>query len=146
MKKSQNSRNQCFSYYFCLLIEGYGSVSLTNESAFGSGRPKNICIRKTEKKIMLTLRRSSLRDLTRLLRSATTAVERFSAITSCWPASKDSISMSCSDGEQFENQCKKKTEYECWLTKMQIYFFSWGFTVLEDAALAASALAVCQTL
>jgi hypothetical protein len=31
-KKSQNSRNQGFSYYFCLMIEGsgYGSVHHTN--------------------------------------------------------------------------------------------------------------------
>ncbi len=35
-QKSQNSRNQGFSYYFCLMIEGYGS-----------GRPKNIWIRNT---------------------------------------------------------------------------------------------------
>ncbi len=48
IKKSQNRRNQCFSYYFCLMIEGSGSevgsgsVSLTNGS--GSGRPKNIWI------------------------------------------------------------------------------------------------------
>ncbi len=36
-KKSQNSRNQCFSYYFCLMIEGSwsGSVSLTNGSGWG---------------------------------------------------------------------------------------------------------------
>jgi hypothetical protein len=33
-KKSQNSRNQGFSYYFCLMIEGSGS-----------GRPKNMWIR-----------------------------------------------------------------------------------------------------
>ncbi len=32
MKKSQNSRNQGFSFYFCLMVEG-------------SGRPKNIRIR-----------------------------------------------------------------------------------------------------
>ncbi len=37
-KKSQSSRNQDFSYYFCLVIEGYG---------FGSRRPKNIRIRNT---------------------------------------------------------------------------------------------------
>jgi hypothetical protein len=37
---SQNSRNQCFSYYFCLMIEGSGSVYLTNGSR--SGRPKNL--------------------------------------------------------------------------------------------------------
>jgi hypothetical protein len=28
-------RNQCFSYYFCLLTEGSGSVSLTNGSGSG---------------------------------------------------------------------------------------------------------------
>jgi hypothetical protein len=31
-KESQNSRNQGFSYYFCMIIEGSGS-----------GRPKNMC-------------------------------------------------------------------------------------------------------
>ncbi len=43
-KKSKRSHktvgNQCFSYYFCLMMEG--SVPLTNGS--GSGRPKNIWI------------------------------------------------------------------------------------------------------
>jgi hypothetical protein len=51
-EKSQNSRNQGFSYYFCLMIEGsgagdksvsgagFGSAPLTNGS--GSRRPKNI--------------------------------------------------------------------------------------------------------
>ncbi len=42
-KNSQNRRNQGFSYYFCLMIEGYGSEPLTNGS--GSVRPKNIWIR-----------------------------------------------------------------------------------------------------
>ncbi len=45
-KESQNStgRNQGFSYYFCMMIEGsgsgsrFGSIPLTN--GFGSGRPK----------------------------------------------------------------------------------------------------------
>jgi hypothetical protein len=41
-KKSQNSRNQGFSYYFCLMKEGSGSVPLTNGA--GSGRPKIIRI------------------------------------------------------------------------------------------------------
>ncbi len=43
-KKSRNSRNQYFSYYFCLMIEGpgskSGSVLLTNWS--GCRRPKNM--------------------------------------------------------------------------------------------------------
>ncbi len=43
-RKSPNSRNQDFSYYFCLMMEGSGSESrykpLTNGS--GSERPKNL--------------------------------------------------------------------------------------------------------
>ncbi len=50
-KESQKStgRNQGFSYYFCMMIEGsgsgsrFGSIPLTNGS--GSGRPKNMWIR-----------------------------------------------------------------------------------------------------
>jgi hypothetical protein len=42
IKKSQNSRNQGFFYYFCLKTEGSGSVHLTNGP--GSGRPENIRI------------------------------------------------------------------------------------------------------
>ncbi len=43
--RSQSSRNQGFSYYFCLMIEesGSGSIPLTNGS--GSRRPKNTWIR-----------------------------------------------------------------------------------------------------
>ncbi len=37
IKKSQIGRNHCFSYYFCLPIEGSRYVSLTNGT--GSGRP-----------------------------------------------------------------------------------------------------------
>jgi hypothetical protein len=33
-----------FSYYFCLMIEGSGSISLTNGFGCGSERPKNIWI------------------------------------------------------------------------------------------------------
>ena len=52
-KESQNSRNQGFSYYFCIIIEGSesragsGSESkpLTSESGSGSWRPKNTWIR-----------------------------------------------------------------------------------------------------
>ncbi len=39
--KVQSTRNQCFSYYFCLMIEGSGSLSLSNVSVCGSGKPKN---------------------------------------------------------------------------------------------------------
>ena len=49
-KESQNSRNQGFSYYFCMMIEGTGSGSIPLTS--GSGRPKNMWIqwiRKTGK-------------------------------------------------------------------------------------------------
>jgi hypothetical protein len=52
-KEPQNSRNQGFSYYFCMMIEGSGSgsragsgsgsISLTSGS--GSGSPKNMWIR-----------------------------------------------------------------------------------------------------
>ncbi len=50
-KKSQSSRNQGFSYFFCLVIEGSrsgsvsGSIPLTDRSGSGSRRPKNMWIR-----------------------------------------------------------------------------------------------------
>jgi hypothetical protein len=46
-KESQNRRNQGFSYYFCMMIEGFGSgsIHLTSGSEPGSGRPKNMWIR-----------------------------------------------------------------------------------------------------
>jgi hypothetical protein len=44
-KESQNSRNQGFSYYFCMMIEGSGSGSIPLTSGSGSGRPKNMWIR-----------------------------------------------------------------------------------------------------
>ncbi len=44
IKQSQNSRNEGFSDYFFLMMEGYaaGSVLVTSGSGCGSGRPKNI--------------------------------------------------------------------------------------------------------
>jgi hypothetical protein len=50
-KESPNSRNQGFSYYFCMMIEGSGSGSRAGSgsipltSGSGSGRPKNMWIR-----------------------------------------------------------------------------------------------------
>ncbi len=38
--------NQGFSYFFCMMMEGPGSIYLTNGS--GSGRSKNLQIRKTD--------------------------------------------------------------------------------------------------
>jgi len=40
-KKSKSSRNQGFSCYFCLVIEGSGSIPLTNGSGPDPGRPKS---------------------------------------------------------------------------------------------------------
>jgi hypothetical protein len=37
IKSQKRSRNQGFSYYFCLVIEGSGSIALTTGSRFGSG-------------------------------------------------------------------------------------------------------------
>jgi hypothetical protein len=57
-KESQNSTNQGFSYYFCMIIEGSGSGSIPLTSGYGSGswRPKNmwIRIRNTDFNIQLT--------------------------------------------------------------------------------------------
>ncbi len=44
-KESQNSRNQGFSYYFCMMTEGSGSGSIPLTNSSGSGRPKNMWIR-----------------------------------------------------------------------------------------------------
>ncbi len=43
-KETQNIRNQGFSYYFCIMIEGSGSIHLTSGSGSGSWRPKNMWI------------------------------------------------------------------------------------------------------
>jgi hypothetical protein len=37
---SQNSRNQGFSFYICLIIEGSGSGSIPLTNGSGSGRPE----------------------------------------------------------------------------------------------------------
>ncbi len=43
-KESQNKRYQGFSYYFCMMIEGSGSIPLTSGSGSGFRRPKNMWI------------------------------------------------------------------------------------------------------
>jgi hypothetical protein len=42
-KESQIGRNQDFSHFFCMVVEGSGSIPLTNGS--GSGKPQNMWIR-----------------------------------------------------------------------------------------------------
>jgi hypothetical protein len=46
-KESQNGRNQGFSYYFCMMIEGAGagsgSIPPTSGSGSGAGRSKKTC-------------------------------------------------------------------------------------------------------
>ncbi len=65
-KKSQYSRNQGFSYCFCLMIEESGSrsgsIPLTNGSGFGSRRPKNIRIRRSGSATLLVSIAYSARD------------------------------------------------------------------------------------
>jgi hypothetical protein len=63
IKKSQNSRNQGFSYYCCLMIEGSGSVPRTvTTNGSGSGRPKNIRIRNKQTIIKLPESRLILQE------------------------------------------------------------------------------------
>jgi hypothetical protein len=45
-KKSQNSRNQGFSYFFCLVIEESGSGPIHLPNGSGSGRPREVDLEK----------------------------------------------------------------------------------------------------
>ncbi len=45
MKNLKNRRNEGFSYYFCLIIEGSGAGSVARTNRFGAGMPKVIRIR-----------------------------------------------------------------------------------------------------
>jgi hypothetical protein len=53
-KESQNSRNQGVSYYFCMMIEGSGSVS---------GRPENMWIRWIRIRIRIRIRNTAYDNL-----------------------------------------------------------------------------------
>jgi hypothetical protein len=69
-KDSLNSRNQGFSYYFCMMIEGSGSgsragsgsgsIPLTSGSGSGSWRPKNTWIRWIRIRIRIRVRNTGL--------------------------------------------------------------------------------------
>ncbi len=52
-KEVTSSRNQGFSYYFCLVIEGSGSRSIPLTNGSGSRRPKNIRIRRRRIRIRI---------------------------------------------------------------------------------------------
>ncbi len=58
-KESQNSMNQCFSYYFCMMIEGSRSGFIDLTSGSGSGRAKNMWIR------WIRIRNTGLKQITR---------------------------------------------------------------------------------
>ncbi len=76
-KESQNSRNQGFSYYFCMMIEGSGSgsfyhrakivrktlipgsIPLTSGSRSGSWRPKNTWIRWIRIRLRIRIRNTA---------------------------------------------------------------------------------------
>ena len=68
-KESQYSRNQGFSSYFCMMIEGSGSGagsgSIPLNSGSGSGRPKNMWIRWI--RIRIRIRNTGLRVIFVLL-------------------------------------------------------------------------------
>jgi hypothetical protein len=65
-KESQNGRNQGFSYYFCMMIEGSGSRSRAGSgsipltSGSGSGWPKNMWIRWIRIRIWIRIRNTAL--------------------------------------------------------------------------------------
>jgi hypothetical protein len=59
-KESQNSRNQDFSYYFCMMIEGSGSGSIPLTSGSGSGMPKNTWIRWIRIRIRIRIHNTAL--------------------------------------------------------------------------------------
>jgi hypothetical protein len=67
-KKSQNSRNQGFSYYFCMMVEGSrsGSIPVTNGSWSGSRRPNNMWIRWIRIRIWIRIRNTVCRFFQRL--------------------------------------------------------------------------------
>jgi hypothetical protein len=67
IKKSQNSRNQGFSYYFRVMIEksGSGSIPSTNGCGSGTGMPKNIRIRRIRIRLPIRIRNTAKRDLVR---------------------------------------------------------------------------------
>ncbi len=53
-KEVTTQKDRGFSYYFCLMIEGSGSISLASGS--GSGRPKNMWIRRIRSRIRSRIR------------------------------------------------------------------------------------------
>ncbi len=71
-KESQNSRNQSFSYYFCMVAEGSGSGAIPLTNGTGSGRPKNMWIRWIRIRIRNTGSRYWIKSSIRSMLSTTT--------------------------------------------------------------------------
>jgi hypothetical protein len=72
-KKSQNCRNQGFSYYFCLIIEGSGSIPLTKRPGWESGRPNQLT--KKVANTMIDLRSPQLQTLSSWIRKRATNLD-----------------------------------------------------------------------
>ncbi len=79
-KRCHKTVESGFSYYFCLVIEGSGSIPLTNGFGSGSSRPKNTWIRWIRIRIRSTatyhvnLDKTVLKNLLYLLPAPTWAV------------------------------------------------------------------------
>ncbi len=67
-KESLNSRNQGFSYYFCMMTEGSGSGSIPLTNGSGSGRPENMWIRWIRIRIRIRLRNTAVQCTTCCIR------------------------------------------------------------------------------
>jgi hypothetical protein len=58
-KELKNSRNQGFSYYFYMMVEGSGFGSIPQTYGSGSGRPKNMWIRWIQIRIRIRIRNTA---------------------------------------------------------------------------------------
>jgi hypothetical protein len=84
-KESQNSRNQGFLYYFCMMIERSGSIPLTNGSGSGSRRLKNIGTDPTIKTFVFPILHNVLVRTQSLLYFLFESRIRGGNAHACWP-------------------------------------------------------------
>ncbi len=108
IKKSQDSRNQCFSYNFCLMIERSGSVSLTN----GSGRP-NIWILRIRISLGPDLKTTGGPDLPRYFDQVVPC--EVISISSVLPTQETTETITTSKRKPLGKQYTRKNhEISCW--------------------------------